>query len=223
MGFPSGFLGRRVFLAGAVFFSSPLFLAGCEMHAPTTLNTEKMQVRQEPYFLDVPAHQADEGVAESVAHHYTRHADGPLRLSVTYDPKNYRNTAMAATQKAADLARVLRKNGVGMVETDILPVSGQGDESQVLISYDSYTAHAPSGCTTMPGTENTLIEPEEGYKLGCTIQTMMAKQIARPKDLEGQGAPGLNTDGRSATNIVDIVRSGEENRELGGESASGQK
>ncbi|MCB1592136.1 MAG: hypothetical protein KDI90_06755 [Alphaproteobacteria bacterium] len=212
----------KLLLTGAVVTLSPALLGGCEMYAPATLSTEKIEVHEEPYFLNVSAQEADEEMAARIAHHYARHAGGPLKLGVTYDSKNYRNTAMKASQKAADLAKALRENGVDQVETDILPVHGQGDESRVLVSYDSFSAHAPANCSTMPGVENRVVEYDQDYRLGCTIQTMVAKQVSRPKDLEGQGATGENTDGRSATNIVDLVRSGAENKELGGESASGQ-
>lgn len=213
----------RVLLAGAAVTFAPVVLSGCEMYAPGTLSTEKIQVREEPYFLDISAREASDDLAARVAHHHARHSDGPMRVTVTYDPQNYRNTAMMATQKAADMARALRGRGVAQVESDILPVTGQGDESRVLISYDAYTAHAPSNCGTLPGIESNVVEPNEDYKMGCTVQTMIARQVARPKDLEGQGDAGVNTDGRSATNIVDLVRSGAENKELGGESASGQQ
>ncbi len=213
----------RVLLAGATVAFAPVLLGGCEMYAPGTLSTEKIQVREKPYFLDVTAREADDDLAASVAHHHARHSDGPMRVTVTYDPQNYRSTAMMATQKAADLARALRGQGVAQVDADILPVSGQGDESRVLISYDAYSAHAPSNCTTMPGTESAVVEPNADYRMGCTVQTMIARQVSRPKDLQGQGNPGLNTEGRSAGNIVDLVRSGAENKELGGESASGQQ
>lgn len=209
-------------MTGAALLFAPAFLAGCEMYAPSTLSTEKIQVREQPYFLDVAAGEADDRFAAGVAHHYSRHAGGPLKLTVTYDPGNYRNTAMMATQKGSEVVRALRARGVNSVEMDILPIAGQGDESRVLVSYDAYSAHAPAGCTTMPGTESALLEPQEDYRLGCTINTMVARQVARPQDLQGVGAPGEHTEGRSAANIVDVVRSGAENKELKGESASGK-
>ncbi len=212
----------RVFLTGASLLACPMFLSGCEMYAPGNLNTEKIQVREDVSFTDVPATRADEDFVRGVAHEYTRHGQGPLQLTVTYDPHNYRNTARMATDKGTSLVKALRAQGVSTVEMDILPVNGQGDESRVLVGYDSYAAQAPAGCKTMPGTEGMAIEPEADYRLGCTIQSLTARQVSNPKHLEGQGNTDPTTDGRSGGNIVDIVRSGAENKPLDGESASGK-
>ena len=52
------------------------------------------------------------------------------------------------------------------------------------------------------------------------IETMIAKQVARPKDLLGQENTDTYTEGRSAANIVEGYRYGAKNEKLDGESAS---
>lgn len=74
----------------------------------------------------------------------------------------------------------------------------------------------------MPGTGDLAVEPDPKYRLGCTIQTLTAQQISQPKNLEGQDNVDATTDGRSSANIVEIVRSGAENKPLDGENASGK-
>ena len=210
------------FFTMAVLVLSGIGLSGCEMYAPGNLSTEKIQVQQDSFFSNIPANQVDDLYISGLARHYNKHGDQPMKITVTYDPKNYRNSAMKANQRGLSIVRRLRAKGVRDIKMDILPVTGQGDVSRVLVSYDSYTALAPEGCTTMPGVEDKEIEPDKEYKLGCTIDTLLAKQVARPKDLAGRANEDTTTDGRSATNIVDVYRSGAKNEKLDGESASGK-
>jgi pilus biogenesis lipoprotein CpaD len=142
-------------------------------------------------------------------------------MTVTYDPRSYRNTAMMASQEAARLSDRLRSMGVDQINANILPVNEQGDEARLLVSYNAYTAHAPKGCTSMPGMSDRVIEDNENYKLGCGIETMIAKQVARPKDLLGQENTDTYTEGRSTSNIIEDYRYGAKNEPLDGESASG--
>jgi len=72
----------------------------------------------------------------------------------------------------------------------------------------------------MTGIDNRDINVEEAYKLGCSTETLFARQIARPKDLKGQGTTDANTDGRRSANIVEGYRTGVQNESLGGERAS---
>ena len=72
----------------------------------------------------------------------------------------------------------------------------------------------------MEGVNGTEVVVDQEYKLGCTVDTIFARQIARPKDLNGQGGSGTPTEGRSATNIIDAQRSGALNEPLEGQTAS---
>ena len=72
----------------------------------------------------------------------------------------------------------------------------------------------------MEGFEGQNITVAEEYKLGCTVDTVFARQIARPKDLKGRGISATTTEGRSASNIVDMERSGAPKEALEGETAS---
>ena len=102
-----------------------------------------------------------------------------------------------------------------------MPIKSQGDEARLLISYTSYSAHAPKGCDSeMSGMDGNELGYNEDYKLGCSTKRVVAKQVAKPKHLLGNGKLPAESEGRSATNIVDYQRAGIMNEALDGESAS---
>ena len=59
----------------------------------------------------------------------------------------------------------------------------------------------------------------EDYRLGCTIETQISRQVARPGDLEGRDTMD-NPDGRKTANTVEPYMTGAPNPALTGETAS---
>lgn len=211
----------KTFLAMACM-AAPLTACSTDMYAPGSLNENRVQVQEQGFSENMMLDDVNDAYIQALARHYTKHGGGGMDLTVTYDPKSYRNTAMKASQSAARLVSALRDQGVSDVKTNILPVQEQGDDAHVLISYESYTARAPDGCTSMPGLDNSVVEYSKDYKLGCGVEMMMAKQVARPRDLMGQENTNTTSEGRSASNIVEVYRYGSQNESLDGESASGK-
>ena len=196
-----------------------MVLTGCDLHEETTLSQNRVQVQEEHFSDKMPVSSLNDAALRGLASHYTKHGDGPLALTVTYDPKSKTGNAMHASDAAAKLVSGLRTKGVSNVQANILPVKDSGSEMQALVSYTSYNALAPKDCSLMDGYENTNINNDEDYRLGCTIDTVFAKQIARPKDLKGNTNSGI-TDGRRMANSVESYRTGIPNEPLGGETAS---
>ncbi len=213
---------KRVFSTAIAFLS--FGITGCNtMYSPPTITENRVQVREESVFEDVALYHVNDEYLAALAAHYDRHGGSPMDLIVTYDPRSYRNTAMKATNKVSDIAGALRGHGVDNLKPSVLPVKGQGDEARLIISYNAYSAHAPKGCPDyMPGLDGGPLDDNPDYKIGCSVETLMARQVARPADLLGRGASDMDTDGRSATNIVDLYRSGIQNPSLEGQSASGE-
>jgi len=84
-----------------------------------------------------------------------------------------------------------------------------------MVSFDTVQAQAPSDCTTMPGLEkNTTTRFIDDYKFGCSVETMVARQIARPSDLEGVSGLDDKDGGRRETNIVESYAAGEPQPDL---------
>ncbi len=212
-------MAQRRKISALVIGVCSLALAGC-LYEPTNFTTERVQVEEKPYSDTIPVTQFNEAAVEAAAQHYRKHGDGPLELVVTYDPKSKAASAMHAADTAGRLAGMFRKNGVKDIQTNILPVNDAGDEMRAMLSYNSFNALAPKDCDVMPGIGNRNIDAKEDYKLGCSIETMYARQVARPKDLKGQGVDET-TDGRRSSNIVERYRVGEPNKPLEGKNASG--
>ncbi|MBX2834814.1 MAG: hypothetical protein KTR28_07565 [Micavibrio sp.] len=200
---------------------SALILSSCgSLREPD--NFAKSRTRVQPTFTEnsMPSAEMNEGAILTMAEHYHKHGKGPFGLTVTYDPASRTNTAMQATNKASDIAQKLRKEGVSDVAASILPVSNSANGSKVIISYSGYTALAPENCELMPGIDTRHINANADYQMGCSIDTLFARQVARPKDLVGQ-ENALYGDARRVTNQTEALRGGEEFGTLGGERASG--
>lgn len=200
-----------------------LSLPACDigMYHKTYVSPNRMQVRETEYFEKVPIEAINADYLDAAAVTYSQTGRGPFEIAVVYDPQSKTNTAMHAARKAKLIAEQLHASGVMDIDAGILPVYAQGEDSYALLSYDSYTALPPENCTLMAGMENTEIEADPNYKLGCSVNTILAKQIARPKDLAGQVDKNTTSDGRRAARIVGIYRSGSKDSKLEGESASG--
>ena len=201
-----------------LILTASLVLSGC-LYEPDHFTTERVQVEEKPFSDAVSVSQIDEESIRGVAEHYNSQGDGVFDLTVTYDPKTG-NGAMQASDEAARLAGLLRKNGVEDINASIMPVKDTGADMKAMFSYTAYNALAPDDCDVMPGISSRTIETEEGYKLGCSIETMYARQIARPKDLKGQGMMDPQSDGRRSSNIVETYRTGVPNKPLGGETTT---
>lgn len=200
-----------------------LALPACEsiVHEPTHLSQNRMQVEEEAFFEEVAVADLDDTYIAALSKHYSRHGDGAVDLTVTYDPRSKTSTAMTASNEIARISEALRKNGVRDVEVNIMPVKGQGGDAKALVSYTAYNALAPDDCTLMPGLGDLNVDNDDDYKIGCSVDTVFARQIARPKDLKGRAQNDLTSDGRRSSNIVEAYRTGARNEPLDGERASG--
>ncbi|HOO81443.1 MAG TPA: CpaD family pilus assembly lipoprotein [Alphaproteobacteria bacterium] len=195
-----------------------MVLSGC-LSEPTMLNQNRVQVQEETFTDTLPASELSGSAVQGLARHYDQHGGGPLELTVTYDPKSRSANAMHANDEAARIVKELRAAGVHSVDANILPVNGSGGMN-AMVSYTAYNALAPKDCSTIPGFEDLDVKVDEDYRLGCTTETLFARQVARPKDLKGQGTVDPITDGRRMSNTVAVYRMGVPNEPLDGESAS---
>lgn len=192
---------RRRILTGLL----PVLLsltAGCTLDSPTYYAQKKVEIVAQEQHYEMDAKKLDRQAARRIAADYARYGDGSVKITVTYDPKDSGNTAMMATDSAARIASLLRAEGVNAVESEILPVSGAG-ASTVLLSYDGYVARAPEGCDDFATIDDTAHENYRDYELGCSTETYIARQIARPKDLLGRDAITEETDARKRANAVE--------------------
>lgn len=215
---------KNIIALFTVLIVSGLVLQGCsrKMYEEGNLTENRIQVEETQFSEKMNVADFDQTFARGLGHYYRQSGDGTVDFTVLYDPKSHHNTAMHASQEASRIATLMREEGISDVNANILPVNELGSEAQVLVSFASYSAHGPKDCGSMPGYKNTDIGFQEDYKLGCTVESVFARQVARPKDLLGNDDAGVTTDGRRAANIGEIYRSGAPNQPLEGQSASGE-
>jgi type IV pilus biogenesis protein CpaD/CtpE len=182
-------------------------LGACaQQYSPSLMNTSKIELSRETHMEQIPHNMVDDLSMAILADQYTRYGTGPLELTMTYDPSSKTFTAMKALQELKKAEGMLKKKGIAGVKTSTLPVAGESPALMVL--YPSAKAQAPSSCGTMPGLTNNATDVQRdidnGYRIGCGIETMLAQQVYRPADLEGRGgdAMGVN-EGRRLTNVVE--------------------
>jgi len=197
-------------------------LVGCSMKTETAMNTHRVNLKSDIYRAELVTDRITDNVLYTISEHYRRYGDDSIELTITYDARSASNTAMHAASEAARMAQELRRLGARDIKTTIMPVKDQGEKSTTLLRYNIVTAHAPPECEAMGGMDGQPMEVNADYKFGCSIEILLARQIARPKDLAGR-TEMTETDGRRQTIIIERYRAGQTNEALtGGESATEQ-
>lgn len=210
----------HTFFLMAFFFVLP----ACDLYEESWTTKERASVSQERVYETFTSDEFSDAIIANLAHDYDRHGFSPMSISVTYDPLSRNYTALNASNEVARIAKKMRENGVRDAEIGVLPAESYA--GQIIVSYDAYTAKAPENCGSLPGLKTRSdigqsIEEKEQYALGCTIETLMARQVSRPKDLMGQKQTETAVDGRRVINTAEFYRDGIPNDPLeGGESAS---
>lgn len=162
-----------------------LLLGACApLHTPSSMNSAPAQLTREMIVEQIPMHAVTENKLNVLANEYQKDAMGPLDLTLTYDPRSESYTAMSAVNDLKDIKNALHKKGVKEIKTQTLAVTNA--KPLLMVSYDTISAQGPANCAQMPGLNNN----ETGrfiddYKFGCSTETLLAKQIARPSDLAG--------------------------------------
>lgn len=195
-----------LFLAGCVS-AAGLSLGGCSMDMPTALSQKPAEVVQETKRIELNASEVDDQVLAGIAQDYLYSGDGPVDLTVTYNPASKTNTAMMASDNVARMAAALKRNKVPVVRTDILPVSG-AETSLALFRFAGYRAQMPSGCTNFEDIDDKVHENFRAYQLGCSTESYIAQQVARPRDLLGRGDIQEETGARKHANNIEAYKWG---------------
>lgn len=181
-------------------------LCGCaRQSSPSMMNASRIQAVPETELQQIPVKNVSAGYLQKLADDYARYGAGAMQVSLAYDPATKNYSAVKAFQDLAKIKAGLGEYGVKNVKADTVKTDGQTDPV-LLVSYDSVHAAAPAGCYNMPGFDDGLTtEKNVDYRFGCSVDTMLAKQIYRPSDLQGYDGHDL-ADGRRATNSVEYYR-----------------
>lgn len=210
---------RQVLLALTAI--SALSLGGCaKIDMPSTIHPEKIQLVTDNHSQNYVIADLTPVQFDDMASAYNRFGSGQAEVIVSYDPYSKKNTAMKAADQLQRISGELSQRGVRNIKSSIQAVEHSGDQSQMIIGYESVTAEPPKDCALMSSFNTHQAEADYDYKLGCSLNTMMARQVARPADLAGR-APVTDADGRRTGAVVEPYRAGTRNPALNGESASG--
>ena len=179
-----------------------LSLSACALDTPSQMERSAMKVVKEKHRMAHATEAVDKGVLEDVRDHYLELGNGPVHVTVTYDPRVRSNSAMTASNNAGKIAAMMTRMGATNIQTEILPVKDAGPVSETIFSYGIYAANAPEDCELMQGIEGRQTEIDNEYKFGCSHDIFLARQIARPKDLLGNTATERASGRRHANWVV---------------------
>ena len=204
----------------ALMFAALATTSACRTYKEGTLTQKKIQVAEEKYVREFAVDGQHYGALREISNHYGRYGGDTMHLTMMYNPASSDMTAMKATQQAAEISDWLRREGgVKSVRSDILPVRDALGMSAV-ISYASYNAEGPDCDSLLSGFEDRDHKTDYDYEMGCTIQTVIARQISRPKDLMGRDFENTHTDARGISNQIEGYRTGAQYEALGGEGTT---
>ncbi len=185
---------------------SPLFLcalasltvSACTFEQPTWTNGDRVEVHQGDFTDTFKTDELDQATLHAIANQYYRYGNGPMNVAVTYNPQSRVNTAPRARSELSRIEKALQSEGVRDLQSSVLSSDNTDDRSTTIVTFAALTAQAPAGCTMMPGYDSPTQVPNSAekinpdYKLGCSVETLISKQVARPGDLLGR--PGFETD-----------------------------
>lgn len=181
-----------------------LLPACARQSTPSMMNPNKPQLVPETALQQRPVKNVNEGYLNYLAEEYSRYGAGSMQLSLSYDPAATNYSAVKAFKDLSRIKSGLESMGVRGISADT--VKAEGSEPMLMVSYDAVRAAAPAGCRNMPGFDDGLTTEKVGdYRFGCSVDTMLAKQIYRPGDLNGNAAYE-DGDGRRAANSVEYYR-----------------
>lgn len=198
-----------------------LALSACEMTSPSRVSTAPIDVRHERYSETMPVASVTREMTAMIADHYGRYGQGPVEVSVTHTAGK---SAVRAENDANRIAGWLRAGGVTEVRAGALPLDDAAQAGQVMINYTQVTARPPAGCPPHPAeSRDGLAASEDGmfpdYRFGCGVDSYIAQQVVRPKDLLGNAALDRASGERAATRLGDY-RAGKDFKDLSGTNAS---
>lgn len=204
----------------AALLCGAMALGACSFDTPTHVApTSRAEVYQDTMTVQDDTDKITSEVTQLIAGHYRSYGDGTANVSVVFDPHSATNTAKRASEAADRISRDLKKQGVHDIRATTIPVPDSGARSVTTIAYSTIEAKAPSDCGEPLSMSFADIKLGKDYRLGCSVETYIAKQVARPKDLLGNDTMD-NPDGKRATNVTEAYRAGVPNPALKGESAS---
>jgi type IV pilus biogenesis protein CpaD/CtpE len=203
-----------------LLLSCALLLTACgtggslkpSMYENSTHTQRSIEINEERFVQAYMADKFTENDLEMITDLYSHDAASPLYIALSYDANN--RLAKQRTESRVNIVRNdLEKMKIKNATVKAVPTTDTTE--RIVVGYDRLIARGPQNCGTMPGMDQSQTGSYGDYGMGCTVMDMMAKQIAYPADLLGQGGLGGISDGGQAAAIVNRdVRAGEIREEI---------
>lgn len=200
---------KASFLSVLLLFALPV-LTGCDkmMETPTWVSDSKVEVHDDVFEDSFTQSELTPDILRAIGNTYYRFGNGVMDVKAAYNPATPNVSKDTATKAAQNIVQALRLHGVKDPSVTVAAAPDVGQDILFTFSFPALTAKAPEACKGMlPGWDNNVALPNSGNKVpdylyGCSVQSMIAQQIARPGDLLGR--PGFETyaDGRRQENVV---------------------
>ena len=84
----------KTLLAISLLMISTQGLAACRMATPSNLNESRVEVHEGNFYDEQPIARVTDSYLSGLAAHYERYGDGPVYISIAYDPKSRNATAI---------------------------------------------------------------------------------------------------------------------------------
>lgn len=185
-----------------------LMLCACTQVEPSRVNEQPLRTARESSEILL----VNDGDIQRAADQWQRSGQSPIRVVATYGVGD----KDAAERNAKTAANRLKALGVSEVFTETMPARN----TEVIAHMIVLKAGADSSCSRIPGVSRLQTGYDFHYRLGCSVDDFMGKQVASTPDLEGRvaGQQGyrLASDAQRAGNVVDVYRKGEVNEPLKG-------
>lgn len=209
---------------------SILLLSGCSVKSDTWINQAgRVEIHEDDFSDTFQTDKLNEPIMHAIGDYYSRYGNGTLHFVVSYDSHSRINSQSRAQFQVARIREGLMRNGITDISAGTSDARGSGEISSTLVTFPAVVAQKPMGCGTMPG----YLDPSEDspdnatakahpYGYGCTIESILARQVTRPTDLLGRKGFDTNADGKRAERVLSTrgYYGDTENQPLGGEKAS---
>ncbi len=201
----------------SLLLTTLILLSACMQNPTTWVNQNRLEIHNDVFTDSFRISELNDSTLRQVAQIYQRYNDGEMKVGLTSNNK----------KDITRIESVLKKYGVKNLSISSTKPE-RGMEEMAVISFPALVAQKPKDCGMIPGYDGNLQTPdtaqgEAPYGLGCTVETMLARQVNRPKDLLGKNGFETNADGARAEGVVS--RRGYYDDKsfppLSGESASG--
>ena len=190
--------------------ASVSLISACNLNEPSWTNTQRVEVHEEGFTDTYATSDLNDSMLRAIGVNYYRYGNGPMDVAVSYDPQSGTNNEAQAKQEAKRIQDELSRNGVRNIRVTTTAAEKTGERSSTLISFPALTAKAPESCGMMPGYGSITDLPDTAsgpapsnrYNIGCTVESLMAKQVVRPGDLLGRPGFETNADARRQEAVI---------------------